>query len=47
MKMSRRSFLGSAAGALAFGGSRTANALAKVPTYDFKWIDLVHLGMNM
>ena len=47
MNVSRRSFLGSAAGALAFGGSRTANALAKVPTHDFKWIDLVHLGMKM
>ena len=47
MAMSRRTFLGSAAGALALGGSRAASAMAKVPEYDFKWIDLVHLGMKM
>ena len=47
MKASRRTFIGSALGALAFGGSRTASALAKAPEYDFKWIDLIHLGMKM
>ena len=47
MKANRRTFIGSALGALALGGSRTASALAKAPEYDFKWIDLVHLGMKM
>ena len=47
MDMNRRSFLGSAVGVLALGGSRAACAAAKPPEYDFKWIDLVHFGMNM
>ena len=41
MEISRRAFLGSA-GALALGGCQTA---VKAP--EFKWIDLVHLGMKM
>ena len=47
MNTDRRTFIGSALGALALGGCSTARAIAKVPEYDFKWIDLVHLGMNM
>ena len=47
MKMDRRAFLGSALGVLAVGGCRSIGAAADVPTYGFKWIDLVHLGMNM
>ena len=47
MDISRKTFIGSALSALAFGGCRMAGATAKVPEYGFKWIDLVHLGMKM
>ena len=47
MNTDRRTFLGTALGALAAGGCCTAKVSAKVPEYDFKWIDLVHLGMKM
>jgi len=45
---SRRTFIGTALGALAYGGCRSANPLAAVPPDgDFKWIALIHLGYNM
>ena len=47
MKINRRAFLGTALGAAAMGGCRTAATVAKVPEYDFKWIDLIHFGMKM
>ena len=47
MDISRRTFLGSALGAAALGGCRTAATVAKAPEYDFKWIDLIHFGMKM
>lgn len=47
MEIGRRKFIGSAMGALALGGCRTAGLSAKVPEHGFKWIDLVHFGMNM
>ena len=47
MTLDRRTFLGSALGALAVGGCGTARVAAGVPEYDFKWIDLIHFGMNM
>jgi hypothetical protein len=47
MNINRRAFLGTALGAAAMGGCRTAVTVAKVPEYDFKWIDLIHFGMKM
>ncbi|MBP3407211.1 MAG: hypothetical protein J6N18_14035, partial [Kiritimatiellae bacterium] len=47
MNLNRRAFLGTALGAAAMGGCRTAATVAKVPEYDFKWIDLIHFGMKM
>ena len=47
MKIGRRKFLGSALGAVAVGGCTMAKGAAKMPEYDFKWIDLVHFGMKM
>jgi hypothetical protein len=47
MDINRRSFLGTALGAAAMSGCRTAATVAKVPEYDFKWIDLIHFGMKM
>jgi hypothetical protein len=47
MKIDRRTFLGSAIGALAAGGCTTAKTVVKAPEHDFKWIDLVHFGMKM
>ncbi len=47
MKIDRRTFLGSALGALAAGGCTTAKTVVKAPEHDFKWIDLVHFGMKM
>ena len=47
MKIGRRDFLGAALGAVAVGGCATAKCAAKMPEYDFKWIDLVHFGMKM
>ena len=47
MKIDRRTFLGSALSALAVGGCQSIGGAVEVPTYGFKWIDLVHLGMKM
>ena len=47
MKTDRRTFIGSALGALALGGCGTVSRLADAPEHGFKWIDLIHLGMNM
>ena len=47
MSINRRAFLGSALGALAAGGCRTAVNVERAPEYDFKWISLIHFGMKM
>ena len=47
MDISRKTFIGSALSALACGGTRATFAQNAAPTYDFKWIDLVHFGMKM
>ena len=48
MNIRRRTFIGSAFGALVCGGKQAAFGQgATAPQYDFKWIDLVHFGMKM
>ena len=46
MTSSRREFLGTAAGALAFAGCNTVGAAMKRPEPDFIWSYLAHFGVN-
>lgn len=47
MNIDRRTFVGTAVGALMSGGCCSLGTFAKAPEYDFKWINLVQFGMKM